>query len=217
MTKKIIRLTESGLRQMIKENVARFLNEWHDEDDYGRKLKTVPDLDCREIISDLPQMSDKDLEDIINGVTYNPQDFSTEYDDGYDYYVWVTEEAEDEYARRHKDYAMQLAAQRSSYGRHYYNPKDYTSPSQSREDSENDNRKGNQAKAWKDYEEDNYSPAEKRLGKWYNKKMPVDDRIRGSIGYLNKHNYNGRKPDSEKLHTKGSLNRDLRSIDRNKK
>lgn len=200
--KQVVRLTESDLRKVIKESINNVLKE-----SYAYKYE-------QEIISQIPNLDDNELEDIINGKTYGPEDFEDDYTDGFEEYRWVLETAEDEYAKRHKDYALELSNQRDKNQKRGYNPSWYRSPSeefQFHPDKEGDYYKALGQKLRND------NPHDGRFIDWLNKNYKSPNVVRGVDGYLNKKNYNGRNPYTQKLHTKGSLNRELRAMDRAKK
>ena len=202
--KQVIRLTEGELHNIIKESVNKVLNEsWTYKDE-------------QKIISQIPYLDDNELEDIING-KYEPDDFEDDYTDGFDECRWVIETAQDEYAKRHKDYALKLSNERYKNQKSGYKPSWYRTPSeefQFHPDKEGDYYKALDQKLRND--DSNFG----RFNDWIKKEVENNNSSnfkRGINSYINKRYYNGRNPDTQKLHTKGSLNRELRAMDKAKK
>ncbi|MBR4293991.1 MAG: hypothetical protein IKT53_03270 [Bacteroidaceae bacterium] len=193
--KQVIRLTESDLRRIIKESVNNVLKEsWAYKDE-------------QKIVSQIPYLDDNELEDIINGKTYGLEDFETDYRSGDVAYKTVLKAAENEYAKRHKDYAMKLIDK----------DKDKMSKNRKLFDTEIAWHKHNSKE-----HEHKLTPSDKRLSRWVQREIPRDTADfetikRGANDFEIKHKFDGRNPDTQKLHTKGSLNRELRAMDKAKK
>ena len=192
--KQLIRLTESDLHRIIKESVNKVLKEsWEYEDE-------------QELISQIPYLDDNELQEILNGL-FSPSDFETDYRSGDFAYETVLKAAENEYAKRHKDYAMKLIDKNKDKMSKNRKPFD-TEVAWYRHNSKENERK--------------LTPSGKRFSRWVQRETPLgttdfETVKRGANDFEVKHKFNGRNPDTQKLHTKGSLNRDLRAMDKSKK
>ena len=194
--KQVIRLTESDLHRIIKESVNQVLNE-----------ETKNSKDPYDIVF----LSDYTPKDIIDG-QFDDMIWDDKWCDEMDYYGGV--EYVSAIVQRKmildKDYAMKYGIDPSVSTRSPFwfesnrdmNPNMYDSISKKKKFSD-------------------YSAAQ--LGRTSKARMhyamnPSDDNVWKGLErhYLNKQ-FNGRNPDTQKLHTKGSLNRELRAMDKAKK
>ena len=236
--KQVIRLTESDLHRMIKESVKKVLSEeftFNDVDpnggvDYSEADETIYDIENGYYDEDIKHMNVKELDDWV--------------DDMHDISTRVGETAIKRATMVNKQYAM--SNKRENMGRNSLHYNDYRSSNFYKGAVSQANAVGKTTPfgmedletRWKYGEQKhnrpnvndvvNYplTPTKRKydLDRLFNHSYKVvnDDNYRDEIerGYNDwkiKHDYNGRNPNTQKLHTKGSANRDLIAMDKAKK
>ena len=237
-----IRITENKLKQIVAESVKKVLNEtftFNDVDPIGDenyynyyRHAFIDNVNDGEFDDEIKKMTPRELEYYVN--------------DAYDYYGRRCGDILLKRALKlNKDYAMWGGRRNEvennlTYNR-YRSPNFYKGPAQytdhgriplsiGRESLDDFVKYGTQDK----YDERpsvhdvtifplNPTKRKKDLKRLYDysdkqyEKEKYDDIDRGGYDWKIKHDYNGRNPDKEKLHTKDSANRNLRTIDKQRK